>query len=45
MRDGELVAQGSHFELMKSCPEYAEMVELQTGGFLADEDDVAVKKA
>jgi ABC-type multidrug transport system fused ATPase/permease subunit len=38
MRDGKLVALGSHFELLKSCPEYAEMVELQTGGFLADED-------
>lgn len=38
MRDGKLVAQGSHFELLRSCPEYAEMVELQTGGFLADED-------
>lgn len=45
MRDGKLVALGSHFELLKSCPEYAEMVELQTGGFLADEDDVAAKKA
>jgi len=40
IRDGEMVAEGSHFELLKSCPEYAEMVELQTGGFLADENDV-----
>ncbi len=34
---GKLVAMGSHLELLKNCKEYAEMVELQTGGFLADE--------
>lgn len=37
LRHGELLAQGSHSALLRTCPEYAEMVELQIGGFLADE--------
>lgn len=37
LRNGQLVVMGSHSELMHTSPEYREMVELQTGGFLADE--------
>ena len=37
MRNGELRAMGSHSELIKISPEYAQMVELQIGGFLKDE--------
>lgn len=37
LRAGKLLAMGSHMELLRNCPEYREMVELQTGGFLADE--------
>lgn len=36
MKHGKIVASGSHSHLMRHCPEYQEMVELQTGGFLAD---------
>jgi ABC-type multidrug transport system fused ATPase/permease subunit len=32
----KLIAQGTHSELIRSCPEYREMVELQTGGFLEE---------
>lgn len=34
--DQRLIAQGSHTELLRSCPEYLEMVELQTKGFLEE---------
>jgi len=36
-REGKIVAIGSHRELLRSSPEYREMVELQTGGFLAED--------
>lgn len=36
IRDGRILAQGSHATLIHSCPEYREMVELQTSGFLAE---------
>jgi ATP-binding cassette subfamily B protein len=38
LEDGQLVALGSHVHLMRTCHDYREMVELQTSGFLADED-------
>lgn len=41
IKDGEIMASGTHAELMHGCAEYSEMVELQTGGFLDDKDDVA----
>lgn len=37
LHGGRRVALGSHLELLKTCQEYQEMVELQIGGFLADE--------
>ena len=37
LEGGRLIAYGSHLELLRSSPIYSEMVELQTGGFLADE--------
>lgn len=37
LKNGELFASGSHAELLRHCEEYRQMVELQTGGFLADE--------
>lgn len=37
LKNGELIAQGSHHELLKNNEDYSRMVELQTGGFLADE--------
>lgn len=40
VRDGGIVASGSHMELLRSCDEYREMVDLQTGGFLSDEPGV-----
>ncbi len=38
LKNGELVAQGSHLELLKTSDDYSRMVELQTGGFLKDSD-------
>ena len=38
LHGGQLLAMGSHSELMRTCKEYQEMVELQTGGFLADSE-------
>jgi ATP-binding cassette subfamily B protein len=37
LKDGKIAATGTHSELLRSYPEYREMVELQTGGFLEDE--------
>jgi len=37
LKDGKIAAMGTHSELLRSYPEYLEMVELQTGGFLEDE--------
>ncbi len=37
LRNGSLLASGTHAELLHQCEEYQQMVELQTGGFLADE--------
>lgn len=34
--DQRLIAEGTHSELLRSCPEYLEMVELQTKGFLEE---------
>lgn len=34
--DQKLIAEGTHLELLRACPEYREMVELQTGGFLEE---------
>jgi ABC-type multidrug transport system fused ATPase/permease subunit len=34
---GVIIGQGPHEELVKTCPTYKEMVDLQIGGFLADE--------
>jgi ABC-type multidrug transport system fused ATPase/permease subunit len=34
--EGELMASGSHMELLRSCKDYRDMVDLQTGGFLAE---------
>lgn len=36
IEEGGILAQGTHAELLKKCPVYKEMVELQTGGFLAE---------
>ncbi len=33
---GKILAKGSHAELLHSCGEYREMVDLQTGGFLSE---------
>lgn len=33
---GKVIAMGSHMELLRSCNEYRDMVDLQTGGFLAE---------
>lgn len=38
LKGGELIAQGPHHELLKNNDDYARMVELQTGGFLADDE-------
>lgn len=37
LRNGKILAMGSHSDLLRTCQEYKEMVELQTGGFLEDE--------
>ena len=37
LKEGKIEAMGTHSELLHTCPYYREMVELQTGGFLADE--------
>jgi ATP-binding cassette, subfamily B, bacterial len=37
LKDGKIAAMGTHSELLRGYPEYREMVELQTGGFLEDE--------
>lgn len=37
LKDGKIAAIGTHGELLRTYPEYREMVELQTGGFLEDE--------
>ena len=36
LSEGKKIAFGSHSELMRTCEDYQRMVELQTGGFLAD---------
>ncbi len=36
IENGRLVAMGSHLELLRGCDAYREMVDLQTGGFLAE---------
>jgi ABC-type multidrug transport system fused ATPase/permease subunit len=36
IEEGKLVAKGSHMELLRSCKDYRDMVDLQTGGFLAE---------
>lgn len=37
MKEGRIEAVGTHSELLHGCADYREMVELQTGGFLADD--------
>ena len=37
MKEGKIEAAGTHSELLHGCADYREMVELQTGGFLADD--------
>ena len=37
VRGGSIMAMGNHSELLKTCDEYRQMVELQTGGFIQDE--------
>ena len=37
VKEGGIAAAGSHSELLHASPDYREMVDLQTGGFLADE--------
>lgn len=37
VKEGSITAAGSHSELLRVSPDYREMVDLQTGGFLADE--------
>ncbi len=37
VHEGEIAAIGKHDELLKISPEYQKMVELQVGGFLAEE--------
>lgn len=32
LEDGEIIGQGSHEDLLKSCPEYARIDEIQSGG-------------
>ncbi|MDP3891556.1 MAG: multidrug ABC transporter permease, partial [Nocardioides sp.] len=34
--NGKIIGKGSHRELMKTCPTYKMMVDLQVEGFLAD---------
>lgn len=36
LKEGRIEAVGSHSELLHGCDDYHRMVELQTGGFLAD---------
>lgn len=36
LKNGQLIGQGSHHELLHISKDYSRMVELQTGGFLAD---------
>lgn len=36
IESGRLVACGTHLELVKNCAQYRDMVDLQTGGFLAE---------
>lgn len=36
IHDGRILARGTHADLIHTCPEYREMVELQTSGFLAE---------
>jgi len=36
LKEGRIVGEGKHGELMEGCAEYREMVELQVGGFLAE---------
>ena len=36
LEDGKLMVMGTHKELLKECDAYREMVDLQTGGFLAE---------
>ncbi len=38
MENGRVICQGSHDELMTSCPTYKRMVDLQIEGVLADSD-------
>lgn len=36
LEDGKIIGQGSHAELLKTCPTYKKMVDLQVAGFLAE---------
>jgi ABC-type multidrug transport system fused ATPase/permease subunit len=36
LEDGKIIGQGPHEELIKTCPTYKTMVDLQVEGFLAD---------
>ncbi len=36
LKEGKIIGQGPHATLMKSCPTYKTMVDLQTEGFLPD---------
>lgn len=40
---GKIMAIGNHRQLMRSSAEYKEMVELQTGGFIVDEDEIPME--
>ena len=37
IEEGRIIGQGTHLELLRTCQTYNDMVQLQTGGFLADE--------
>lgn len=37
LEEGKVICRGSHKKLMRSCPVYKQMVDLQIGGFLAEE--------
>ncbi|MBS3902879.1 MAG: ABC transporter ATP-binding protein [Anaplasmataceae bacterium] len=37
LENGKIIGQGSHRELLKTCPTYKTMVDLQVEGFLADQ--------
>ncbi len=40
LKDGKIIGQGPHEQLMQTCPTYKTMVDLQTEGFLADRPEL-----